>query len=243
MSNELNKSADTVAEVAPVAGALWLLSLAASVLGLWMFFWLAKEFPEGDLQRFDTAVRMAAHNRATPALTLAMQIISNLGGAYFLTAQTAIALLIFVLRKWRRAAVMLLIAMTGAAALNVVLKLAFHRARPDALFVPLPDSYSFPSGHALGSICFYGAMAALLAARTRGKVNKSVIWLAAAALVLAIGFSRIYLGVHWPSDVIAGFAAGATWLVAVISVDRKIIRTPKMVRTWFELKQTSADSK
>jgi undecaprenyl-diphosphatase len=102
------------------------------------------------------------------------------------------------------------------------LKHAFHRPRPVAFFGAAPSSYSFPSGHALGSFCFYGMLAAILAAPARGRVAKFCVWTAAVLLVGMIGFSRIYLGVHYPSDVIAGYCAAAVWVGAVGVLDRTL---------------------
>jgi len=105
--------------------------------------------------------------------------------------------------------------MVGMAALDITLKLAFHRPRPLAYFGPTPTTYSFPSGHAMGSVCFYGVLAAILAARASGRGAKWGIWMGAVLLIGLIGYSRIYLGVHYPSDVIAGYCAGAVWVGAV----------------------------
>jgi undecaprenyl-diphosphatase len=102
------------------------------------------------------------------------------------------------------------------------LKLAFHRPRPVAFFGSTPSSYSFPSGHALGSFCFYGILAAILATRVRGRGAKFCVWMAAVLLVAMIGVSRIYLGVHYPSDVIAGYCAGAVWVGAIGILDRNL---------------------
>jgi undecaprenyl-diphosphatase len=110
--------------------------------------------------------------------------------------------------------------MAGALAMDVVLKHVFHRARPVAYFVPQPRTYSFPSGHALGSFCFYLVLAGLLTARLRDLTARVLIWMVAALLVAAIGFSRVYLGVHWPTDVIAGYAAAAFWVAGLVTVDR-----------------------
>jgi undecaprenyl-diphosphatase len=86
-----------------------------------------------------------------------------------------------------------------------------------------PSSYSFPSGHALGSLCFYGILASVLSDRMRPGKQKFFVWLAAAFLVAMIGLSRIYLGVHYPSDVIAGYLAGAVWVTAVTVVDELLL--------------------
>jgi undecaprenyl-diphosphatase len=125
--------------------------------------------------------------------------------------------------KLPRIAGFLAITMAGVSTLDYVLKLAFHRPRPIAFYGTSPTSYSFPSGHALGSFCFYGVLAAVLASRATGRKSKFLIWLAAALLVGMIGLSRIYLGVHYPSDVIAGYLAGAVWVTAVTIVDRLLL--------------------
>ncbi|MEO6055540.1 MAG: phosphatase PAP2 family protein, partial [Gemmatimonadales bacterium] len=84
----------------------------------------------------------------------------------------------------------------------------------------LPGSYSFPSGHALFAFCFFTTGAALLAPRLPWPALRRLVWIAAAALVLAIGFSRIYLGVHYPSDVLAGYTVGLMWSSVIIVGDR-----------------------
>jgi undecaprenyl-diphosphatase len=110
--------------------------------------------------------------------------------------------------------------LAGAVVLDLTLKFAFHRSRPVPFFGPVPRTYSFPSGHSLFSFCFYGVLAGLLAGRVRSVPARVLIWLTAALLVLAIGLSRIYLGVHYPSDVIAGYLAGTIWAASMVALDR-----------------------
>jgi undecaprenyl-diphosphatase len=127
---------------------------------------------------------------------------------------------VFFYFRLARMAALLAISMVGMAALDLALKLAFHRPRPVAFFGPTPSSYSFPSGHAMGSVCFYGVLAAILAARARRRVAKWSIWTGAVLLIGMVGYSRIYLGVHYPSDVIAGYCAGAVWVGALGFLDK-----------------------
>ena len=111
--------------------------------------------------------------------------------------------------------------MIGAGVLDTALKLAFRRARPTPFFdYPLPPSYSFPSGHALFAFCFFTAAGALLAPRLKPLALKLLVGVVAVGAVLAIGFSRIYLGVHYPSDVIAGYTVGLLWSSVIIAGDR-----------------------
>jgi membrane-associated phospholipid phosphatase len=216
------KSIDTDKPKKVRSGLLLLGALLIAATALFVFGWLAEEMLEGDTQHFDTFVRTAIHQLATPGLTRLMQVFSFLGSVAAVTAMCLAAICVSLYFRRTRTAALLAITMLGVAALDVALKLAFHRPRPVTFFGPTPSSYSFPSGHALGSLCFYGILAAILAARLRGRGAKFCVWMAAVVLVGMIGFSRIYLGVHYPSDVIAGYCAGAVWVGAVGFLDRTL---------------------
>jgi membrane-associated phospholipid phosphatase len=209
----------------PLFEAAILASLGAAALALFLFAWLGNEMLEGDTRHFDQAVREWVHRYASPGMTSAMTAISLLG-YNLLIVELVIALAIFAKLKWRRAAVWLTVAMTGSLVLDLVLKYIYHRARPTAYFGMAPHSYSFPSGHALCSFCFYGVLAGLLSARAKPLAWKLLIWIAATTLVTAIGLSRIYLGVHYPSDVVAGYLAAAVWVGTIIVLDH--VRTVRM---------------
>ena len=182
---------------------------------LFIFGWLAEEMLEGDTQRFDSFVRAAVHQHATTGLTRLMLGFSFLGSVATVSVLCVVILSAFLYFRRFRLAALLGITMIGMGALDFLLKLAFHRPRPVPFFGPVPSSFSFPSGHAFGALCFYGVLAAIFATRARGKAAKSCIWAVAILLTGAIGLSRIYLGVHYPSDVIAGYCAGAVWVGAV----------------------------
>jgi len=146
-------------EVAVVA------SLAAAVLALFLFAWIGREMHEGDTQNFDLAVRTWVHKFASPTMTRMMTGFS-LMGYNILIAELLVALAGFLVVRWRRAFVWLVISMTGALGLDLALKYAFQRPRPVAFFGVAPNSYSFPSGHALCSFCFYLVLAGLLCQRS-----------------------------------------------------------------------------
>ena len=215
----------------PLFEAAILASLAVAALALFLFAWLGNEVLQGDTQHFDTTVRMWVHRFASPGTTSAMKAISLLGYD-ILIAELLIVFAAFAWLRWRRAAVWLAVAMAGSLALDMTLKYAYHRARPTAFFGVAPHSYSFPSGHALCSFCFYGVLAGLLSARTQSLAWRLIIWTAAALLVIAVGLSRIYLGVHYPSDVIAGYLAAAVWVGTVIVLDhvRKVRSSRRIAR-------------
>ena len=197
-----------------------LAGLALAVATLLFFAWLAWEVMEGDTRQFDFAVRSAVHSHASVPLTWAMRGITLLGSTAVLLPAGALLVAAWVRRGRKRAALLFGITMAGALLLDMVLKIVFHRPRPVPFFgLAAPLSYSFPSGHALVSCCFYTALVALAAPHPR-----RAAWLGAGVLVGAIGLSRIYLGVHYPSDVLAGYAAAVVWVLAVRSVYR--VRRP-----------------
>jgi membrane-associated phospholipid phosphatase len=205
------------------SGLLLFGALLIAVAALFVFGWLAEEVLEGDTQKFDTFVRTAVHQHATPGLTRLMLGFSFLGSVAVISVLWLVAICVFLYFRRTRMAALLGITMAGAGVLDVALKLAFHRPRPVPFFGATPSSYSFPSGHAFGSVCFYGILAAILATPARGRVAKWCIWTGAVFLIGMIGISRIYLGVHYPSDVIAGYCAGAIWVGAAGFLD-KILR-------------------
>ncbi len=196
-----------------------LVSLAIAILAILLFAWLADNVVAQHTFAFDASVRRAVHAYATPQITRLMFAVSFMGRGG-LIAIALLAFLLFYRLRWRRAAIWLAVTLAGALVLEVTLKTAFHRPRPVPFFGPAPLTYSFPSGHALFSFCFYGVLAGLLAGRVRPLPARILIWLIAAFMVVAIGLSRIYIGVHTPSDVIAGYLAGTIWVATMVTLDR-----------------------
>jgi undecaprenyl-diphosphatase len=166
-------------------------------------------------------VREYVHGFAAPTLTVVMQTASFLGSTLFLWLLGAVIVIIFFWLKRPRAAVIFIITTVGASLLIALLKAAFRRPRPEPFFnTILPTSDSFPSGHALASFCFYGALAAIIIVRIENFSIKIIVCLAATGLIAMIGLSRIYLGVHYPSDVLAGYAVGLIWVMTIAIGDR-----------------------
>ena len=202
-----------------------LLGLATAILTLIFFGWLADEALEGETRHFDEATRMAVHELATPMLTTIMRGLSFVGSTLALSIGTIVAVVSFAMRKWGREAKLFAITMAGAGLLNVTLKLTFKRPRPVPFFdLSPPETYSFPSGHSLTSAVFFGALAAILTARLKSRNMRMMIWIVCTAMFLSIGFSRIYLGVHHTTDVIAGFAAALIWILVVRFVELQLAR-------------------
>jgi membrane-associated phospholipid phosphatase len=191
----------------PLLGAL--LVLAAS---LWGFGLLADDVIE-DETGSDQRVAEWLHGRATEPLTDVFRAITTLGNFVTLVVVAIVAVAVLWRRRERTDAIFVAFAFLGAQVLSSGMKLGFRRERP---FFPDPlateSTFSFPSGHALVSLAVYGSIALVLARRLRRRSDRILLFAATGFLVLAIGFSRIYLGVHFLSDVLAGFAAGAAWL-------------------------------
>jgi membrane-associated phospholipid phosphatase len=201
-----------------------LIGLAINFAVVIFFAWLAGEMLEGDTLRFDDTLRESINQLAASGLTALMQAITFAGSGFFLLLVGALISIAFLAAKWWRALLFFFVTMGGATLLNIVLKTSFGRTRPSAFFgTPLPTSFSFPSGHALLSLCFYCAIAYLIASRLKTAVARFIAWLTAILLISAIGFSRIYLGVHYPSDVIAGYTVGIFWFLSVILLDRSVL--------------------
>ena len=204
------------------------LGICAAVGSLIFFAWLTDEVLAGETQHFDDLTRAAIHQFASPTLTTTMRGISFIGSSLFLTTITIGIFIWFLTHQWRREGWLLGITMLGAAVLNTTLKLTFQRPRPVPFFNLLPpESYSFPSGHSLASFCFFGALATVLTARSDNHKINFFIWLISGLFVFMIGLSRIYLGVHYTTDVLAGFAAALIWIAVIRFLEMELVRRRK----------------
>ncbi len=200
----------------PLAAAVWLVvGLAISAFVVWGFAEITEEVVEGESRAFDRAVLLWIEANVPGWLDGPMRAASALGYYMVVVPLLAASSLAFYLKGWRLSAVMLVISTAGSVFLTTVLKSVFRRARPEFIDSGYTaDFYSFPSGHATVAAGFYGALALVLAYHLRGPARWATVALGA-VLVLLIGFSRLYLGVHYPTDVLAGFLAAPLWLVCV----------------------------
>ena len=196
------------------------IGLAISLAGLWVFGAITEDVMHHDpLTQFDMTLLGWLHARATSTGYAVFRAISLLGDPVTLTILAlAVGLLLAARREWILLAGWLA-AFAGAGLLDVVLKLVIGRPRPPYAAALLRHfSWSFPSGHAMGSLIGYGMLAYVLTVlwihRRSGRI---AVLLGAALLVVAVGLSRLYLGVHYFSDVVGGYAAGVLWLSACIS--------------------------
>ena len=190
------------------------LPVAAFVLLLYLIQGVARQRPFA----YDGPLLLAIHRYSTPTLDRLMLAITQVGHPDTLVAIAPLAALL-LRRRWPLALLVLLTCL-GSYGLGVGLKLLFAKARPSLWpLITSEPTYSFPSGHTLGSTVLYGLVTHLL---IRRYPNWQVaIGGAAAVLLAAIGFSRLYLGVHWPTDVAGGYAIGGLWLAGCIALFQK----------------------
>lgn len=204
--------------------------------GGWGFAELADEVMEGETRDFDSAVLLALRNPADVRdplgplwLEETVRDFTALGGMGVLGLLTLSAAGFLLLERKGRAAVFLCFAVGGGIILSLALKHGFGRPRPD--LVP-HGSYvvtsSFPSGHSMMSAVTFLTLGALLARVQPRSAMKAYFLLLAVFLTLLVGFSRVYLGVHWPTDVLAGWAAGGTWATACWTAARWLQRRGKV---------------
>lgn len=201
-----------------------LLCLFALAGILFLFLHFSSEVMEGETHAFDLAILLFFRQPDHPFipigpnwLTAMMKELTTLGGSTVLTLATFFSIGFLLMLRKRMDAFFVLIAVSGGTLLSTLAKHLFGRERPDVLF-HLVDvaNPSFPSGHAMLSAVTYLTLGTLLARTQESLRLRSYILLSAIFLTLMIGISRIYLGVHWPTDVLGGWCLGALWAFACL---------------------------
>jgi undecaprenyl-diphosphatase len=195
------------------APARTLIAFGVAFAAALAFARIAREVVEGETSEIDQFVELAVHSIDGRFMDLVMRGFTFMGSP-FAVLPIALAVVVWAVRKSEtRAAVAFVIVLVMTEALNVVLKHTFERARP-TLFQEIETlhSYSFPSGHAMAAAAIYGMLGVVVA--RLAPTHRRLLVAGLPILILMIGISRIYLGVHWPSDVLAGFAAGAFIVLA-----------------------------
>jgi undecaprenyl-diphosphatase len=205
-----------------------LLLLALVSAGVWGFVEIADEVGEGTTRAVDEALLLALRTPGDPAdplgpgwLEEAGRDLTALGGMAVLTLVSLAAIGYLVIGRKGHAALLLVAAVGGGMLWSTALKLGFDRPRPD--LVPhgsVVYTASFPSGHSMLSAVTYLTLGALLARVHRERRTKAYLLALAVLITLLVGASRVYLGVHWPTDVLGGWAGGSAWALACWLVAR-----------------------
>lgn len=172
----------------------------------------------GELTSVDVQLTQWLHEHSRPLLTQCLLALTHLHDTIVVSVVSALITLYFIWKKRWYAALVTLLVIQGGMLLNLLAKQAFHRARP-SFENPLVTltTYSFPSGHVVASTAFYGVLAALLISQTTSWVRACCIALTAVVMVVLVAFSRMYLGAHYLSDVLAGFLEAIAWLALCLT--------------------------
>jgi len=169
---------------------------------------------------FDAAVDAPVYAVRTPVLTSFMYLCTLLANTGTIIFITTAAVLLLAFRRRFAEAVLVVAVVAGGQALGTLAKTVVSRQRPPAstALIALPPSYAFPSGHALAAVLLYGVLAFLAIRALHSRGARATVGVGAVALIALVGLSRVYLGVHWPSDVVAAWFLGVAWLVGCTTV-------------------------
>lgn len=193
-----------------------------SAFSSYVFIKLAEKILGSEIIFFDESIIQFAYSIRSSELTTIMQAITFLGGDIFISI--ALVVTIFLLyKKHRKDSIVFSFIFAFGVLFNMLLKQLFQRPRPDLMPVFYELTYSFPSGHAMNSFIFYTCLSFFIFKNLKNKMWSRILMALAGVLILLIGFSRVYLGVHYPSDVVAGYAAGFFWFVFVLLFDKTLI--------------------
>lgn len=188
-----------------------------SLLALIGFSLMAILISKQRIISFDSTVIAFIQGLESPALTAIMKFFTFIGSTSSVAILAMIALFfLYVVLKHRSELILLLTAVLGSNLLFITLKLFFQRARPDLHRLIEVSGYSFPSGHATNACTLYGTLSFLLWRHIPTRWGRTILIIISIIMILAIGISRIYLGVHYPSDIIGGYFISTFWLTTLI---------------------------
>jgi len=179
---------------------------------------------EQNIAGFDNRLISLIQGQENVVLTPIMKFFTFIGSGLPITIITIIIMVVlYAVLKFRWELLFFVGVIAGSALLNVVLKLIFHRARPTLHRIVEANGYSFPSGHSMTAFTLYGVLCFLLWKHARVAFTRVLLIIIGSIMIVAIGVSRIYLGVHYPSDVVGGYLASGTWLAVSIWIYQRML--------------------
>jgi undecaprenyl-diphosphatase len=198
---------------------IMILMLAGIAGGVWSFIELAENISENHTKAFDRAILLAMRDPVNtsdplgpPWMEETVRDVTALGGVTILSMITFAVICYLCLQGKTRMAFVVFISIAGGMIFSIILKEMFGRARPDVItHLYYASNYSFPSGHSMMAASTYLTLGVLIARSQPNRLLKVYFISIAVILTVLIGISRVYIGVHWPSDVLGGWAAGAVW--------------------------------
>lgn len=189
------------------------------------FVWTALNIQGNQIRHFDKIIIASVQRWESPSLTIVMKLFTTIGGGLpLILLMITVMVILHTFLGHRKELIFLAVVMLGSTLINWGLKTLFHRVRPDFHRLIEVAGYSFPSGHSMAAFSFYGALAYLIWSHIPSLLGRSSVIILSSLFVFAIGTSRIYLGVHYPSDVIGGYFVSGCWLILTIMLYDKYMR-------------------
>jgi undecaprenyl-diphosphatase len=186
--------------------------LGGATLALGTFVRITRELIEGDVSAIDSAILLAVAKKRTPWLTITAVDVTALGSITLVVLFSVFTLMVLLVLRDRLGALQLLTASVGAGILTLVAKNLIERIRPEeAQRLIVVSGFSYPSGHSLSTSALYLTIAIIAGRYVQHRGARATIVLAVSAVLIMIGTSRVYLGVHYPTDVVSGISLGAAW--------------------------------
>lgn len=199
--------------------------ITASLLAALLLAEFHREITRPFLEAVDLSVTAGIHAHDTPPLTRLAFALSFIGSPGLLVPVVILIAAVLWMCHMRRDGALLVLGLGGSGLLDTALKLHFKRLRPDVPWAFVHEhSFSFPSGHSVGAVVLYGSLTYLVWSRLEAAWQRAAVIVAALVLITGIGLSRVYLGVHYPTDIAAGYAVGLIWLAPLIAGSEFIAR-------------------
>jgi undecaprenyl-diphosphatase len=198
---------------------VWLgLAFVAAFFAFWGFVELADEVAAGQTQRIDVAIMQWLNSQGTPTLDKVGRSVTELGSGLVMAVMALLVSTFLWIHGQRRAVALLWIGLAGVYLMDELLKDLFARARPEVFTwrTMRPTGYAFPSGHSLNATVGYTLFAFLVARLESSRRLRVATFLVAALIIASVALSRVYLGVHYPSDVVGGMLVGFAWAMACV---------------------------
>ncbi|MED4205141.1 phosphatase PAP2 family protein [Neobacillus mesonae] len=194
-----------------------IIAFVISVICVAGFAFISTLISDQQIIGFDRTIISVVQGMESPGLTTVMKIFTFIGSTKFVII-LSVFLIFFLYKvlKHRLELILFVMAIAGTAIINVLLKHFFHRVRPDFHRLIEVSGYSFPSGHAMSAFTVYVMISFLLWRHITNRAGRSILILFSILMILAIGISRIYLGVHYPSDIVGGYLASSVWVSMAI---------------------------
>jgi len=199
-----------------------IISVFVSLVSLYLFLELGEEVLDKDILQFDSLITNFIYSFRSTFLNQVMMFFTSLGSGLALITMSVITIFYIGAVRKKDVAIYLGILCSGAI-LNIILKFLYQRPRPENLPLIHENSLSFPSAHAMNSFVFFAALSYFIFRETNNRNVTLIVSFASIIIIGLIGISRIYLGVHYPSDVLGGFIAGFLWFTSAILFEKTII--------------------